>query len=212
MKYALLALIFISGCVEIHPPRNKRYSVDITQLKQEELIKDTWVYRHPDKKPTDYKLFIFDSVRVYENTAKKIRKENRPIYDAFAERLTGLSLSSFKKDYDIAKQAGEGVLEIEISIVDIKPIVHYINKDGNEAIRYDGTAKGTKFEMDCVDSATREPILAISTLYSGEQYAAHENLAYLGNLEKAYLEWSRFFKNRFDQATKKASTPAPSPK
>lgn len=210
MKYAVLFLLLLTACV-INRERNSRYSVDITKLKQEELIKDTWVYRHPKVKPTNYQQFLLMPITVYENTAKKVKKHDRPILDAFGERLTKQTNALFAKDYTLAAAPDIGVLEINIAIVDIKPIVNYINKDGYEAVRYDGTAIGTKLEMDCVDAVTREPILVLSTLYKGEQYAAHENLAYLGNVEKAFEEWTRFFKNRFDQAMQSV-TPAPSPK
>jgi hypothetical protein len=95
---------------------------------------------------------------------------------------------------------GEGVLRIDISIYDIKPIVNYINKDGNEAVRFDNTLVGTKFDMDCYDSVSEEQIFALSTLYKGQEYTAYKDLSYMGNVETAFNEWARFFKGRLDAA------------
>lgn len=196
----LFLALLLSGCVLTNaPPRNSRFMVDITGLEKVDFYKDTWVYCHPQIKVTDYRSFIVAPVEVYHNTAKKIPKKTRPIYDAEEGNFQRYAEDVIGKGYPVSAQPGPGVLRIEFNVVDIKPIVR--TKDhGNDAIITDPNTKGTKIEADCFDSVTNERIFALSTLYKGQEYAAYKDPALLPAVELAFQEWLMFFKKRFDAA------------
>lgn len=169
-------------------------------MEKSALRKDTWVYRHPTKHVTDYAAFNIPQITVYEHSNEKIKPENRAPFDALADRLRGKTVDLLKKDYPIVGTDGKGTLRIEISVMDIKPIVHLKNSDGNMVTIMDRSKIGTKFEMDCHDSVTDELIFAVSSLYNGKEYAAYKDPQLLGTVETAYEDWAAFFKSRLDDA------------
>jgi hypothetical protein len=202
ISFALSAVM--TGCVlNAPPPRNSRYSVDISDMEKSALRKDTWVYRHPTKHVTDYVAFNIPKIAIYEKTAEKISPENRALFETLAEKLRAETIAMMRENYPIVDAEGKGALRLEISILDIKPIVHLKNSTGNLVTIMDRSKIGTKFEMNCYDTESDELIFAVSSLYNGPEYAAYKDSALLKNVEPAYTDWAAFFKNRLDDARAK---------
>ena len=198
-----MTFLILSGCILSPRTRNSRFSLDITKMQKADFYKDTWIYRHPTKKVTDYHEFWVDPIPVYVNTAAKVLPVNRPVFDDLGESFREQIINSIKNQYTLVKNPGKNTLKMDISIVDIKPIVTLIRPDGNEAVVTDTTLKGTKIEIDCYDAGTGESIFALSTLYKGEAYTTYEDIALIPKLEEAFTEWRVYFRKRFDDAMKK---------
>lgn len=196
-----IVFLLLSGCVlSAPPPRNSRYVADITSLEKSAVYKDTWVYRHPTKRVVDYNAFILPPVTVYRNPAEKIA--DRAVFDKMEVKFSDRMLKMMRKDYAVVENPGEGTLVIKISVVDIKPVVETVDEAGNKAIRLMPDTKGSKIEVDCHDSVTNEQIFAMSNLYKGEEYMAFKDLKRAFSVDKAFQEWSKFFKMKFDEAMK----------
>src|SRR5262249_47793926 len=124
--------VALTSCVlSTPPPRNSRYGVDLTQMTKSDVYPDTWMYRHPTKKTTDYSRFLISPVSVYDNPSKKVSKKTRADLNELAQKLTEETTALMAKDYTLVKKPGPGVLRMDIAIVDIKPVVHMINEEGN---------------------------------------------------------------------------------
>lgn len=177
-------------------------------MVKSDFYKDTWIYRHPTKKVTDYKKFVIQPVIVYDNPSKKIK--DRTLFDEMEIGFTGDVIRTLKKDYTVVDDPGPQVLSIQITVVDIKPIVRLKNEAGNDTIRVDSEAEGSKIEVDCHDSLTNEQIFAMSRLYQGTAYTAYENPSLAPALEKTFDDWLQFFKARLDEAVKAKKTPSKS--
>jgi hypothetical protein len=75
-------------------------------------------------------------------------------------------------------------------------------------IRTDTTAKGSKIEIDCHDSVTGTQIFAMSTIYPGETYTAYLDPSLAPTLEKAFDDWSLYFRDRLDDAVRRKKAAA----
>ncbi len=200
----------MGGCaLSAPPPRNGRYSVDITELHKSERYKNTWIYRSPTRRIADFHQFFVHPVTVYADPVRKIKDRAR--YNALQDKLTVRTLDLMKKDHPLVDAPSEGTLEMRISIVDLKPVVEMKDAQKNDLIRMNTATKGSKIEIDCHDAVTNEQIFAMSTIYQGPEFAAYENPALLPNVEQAFDEWSTYFKARFDEALK-SPPPLPSPR
>jgi Protein of unknown function (DUF3313) len=207
MRYFWLSgiLLLLCGCVLNAPPaRNSRFKADITDMQKVDFYRDTWVYRHPTKKTTDYNRFILSPFSVYENTAVKIKRANKKKFDQLATTLHQKTKILFSADYPVVESSDENTLRVEIEIIDIKPIVQ-LKKEGNTTVVRDPDIEGSKIEANCYDALSGELIYAVSTLYKGEPYAAYQNSLLIKNIQDAYNEWFTFFKVRFDEAMERKS-------
>jgi len=194
-------LLVLAGCVLKSPPaRNSRFSVDISQMVKADFYKDTWIFRHPTKRMTDYTEFIVAPVEVYGETPG-IKRRERPIFEDFGVGLQVELRRLLGKDYFLVETPGPRVLRLEMKVVDIKPIVQR-EKDGRNVTVFGASELGSKLEVDAFDAVTNELVYSVSTLYEGAEYAAHEEDGRLENVERAFTEWSAYFKKRLDQAMK----------
>lgn len=205
-RWIFLAVV-LGGCaLSAPPPRNGRFEVDITELQKSDRYKNTWIYRNPTKSVTAYPKCLVPPVSVYDNPVHAI-KERAP-FDAMARRFTERMRELMRKDYQVVDSTGADVLNIQVSVVDIKPVVAMKDAAGNAVIRTDTTAKGSKIEIDCHDSVTGEQIFAMSTLYPGERYTAYLDPTLAPALERAFNDWSAYFRDRLDDAIRRKKAAA----
>lgn len=205
----LLAALPLGGCALSAPPaRNGRYSVDITELHKSVRYQNTWVYRSPTRRVADFQRFLIRPVVVYPDPVHRIK--NRAPFDALQEKLTQRVMRMIGRDHVVVDTPSEGTLEMRIAVVDLKPVVEMKDAQNNDLIRTNTATRGSKIEIDCHDSITNEQIFAMSTIYQGKEFAAYLKPALIPNVEKAFDEWSVYFKARFDEALR-APPPAPTP-
>jgi len=197
----LIPCLLLTGCILSNPPaRNSKFVADITDFKKSDVLPDTWIYQHPETRVADYDKFIVSPLRVYPNPATKIKKNNRPDYDALADTLRNKVISMMEKHYRLADQPGPNVLVLDFSIIDIKPVVEVTRPDGTEAVVMDTMLKGSKLELDCRDSMNDEHIFAMSSLFKGDDFKAYENKGLLPNVEKAFDNWIVVLSSLFQKA------------
>lgn len=194
-------LLSLCSCVLSNaPPRNSRFKVDISKMEPVHFLRDSWIYRHPTKRVTDYSAFIIPAVVVYPNPADKIK--DRAPYEALSRELTDQARRLFSEDYIVTDNISENTLRVEISIIDIKPVVQ-VNKGVTDSIIINSPEKGSKFDVDCFDAASEEEIFALSTLYKGEEYLAYRDSFLIRNIQSGFDEWLAFIKDKFDEAMEK---------
>lgn len=197
--FSLLGTLVLFGCVlNAPPPRNSRFSVDISDMTKADFLHDTWIYRHPTKKVLDYSSFLVSPVKVFSNPVKKISDESRTRYNQLAMKLESDVKKMLSKNSRLADQPGRDVLQLKLAVIDIKPIVHMM-KDGNEVRVSNPDIRGTKFDLDVADSESGELIYAISTLYKGDDYAQFEDPALAPRLEKESVSWISFLSDRLNE-------------
>jgi hypothetical protein len=203
------AATLFSGCVLKYPvERNSRFAVDISEMRKAEFMHDTWVYRHPSKRVRDYPAYWVSSVQVFPKPVKRISKAMRKRYELLAGRLDGQLKGLIHQNFAEATGPGENVLELKIAIIDMKPIVR-TQRDGNDVILTDTLSKGSKFELDAVDSKSGELIFAISTLLKGDNFAAIKDPALIPVLEKEFTSWLDFLVESLKKAKAEAADAEP---
>jgi len=198
--YRLLLLFLLSGCVlDTMPERNGQFIADYSEFQKVDYKEETWVYHHPTKHVADYSALLIGKVDVYPNPQKKIKSALREEFDDFGQRMRMEMVQRSRKRYKIVSEPGPGVLKVDFAILDIKPFVWLTKPDGTRTFRTDTVLKGTKFEVDCKDSATGERVFALSTLYGGDDYIAYQDPWLLNNVEQAFNEWLAFLRERMDE-------------
>ena len=199
-----LALATLSGCAltkdargavpfDEEPAQNAAAPIEKTDFSP-----DTWVYRHPNRSPLEYAKIIIAPVRIYENMSSEVKKRDRrylnEVGTSFGKRIQRL----IEKDYMPVASPDELTLRIEIELFELKPS-NRIFKDLRQRLKLGDDVAGTKLEGSCYDSVSGELIFAVSTFYTGEEYAAYRNPVLIKNLRGAFGEWSEHFKKRFDE-------------
>lgn len=197
----MMAMVFgLSGCALKYPqPRNSKYSVDISEMKPSEVLPETWVYRHPTKQAKNYPKLWLSSFEIFAKPVHKIPDEQRKKYDALQQNLKNQIQTMLSREFQTADAVGDGVLELQVEVVDIKPIVH-MKRNGQDVVLTSPDTKGAKFELNAIDSKEGDLVYAISTLKRNGDYSDIKNPALAAALEKDFPAWIQFLADSLKKA------------
>jgi len=213
ISICVISSFVLFGCI-VSNSRNTRRESDYSNFTP--VNDNTGIYWNPVRKMKDYNAFFVAPVEVYPNPQSKASPDGKKIFEAWAEKFRQKSIDSLKDDYPLVDKPAKGVLTISISIVDIKPFTWLKKPDGTRYLRADTTLKGTRFDLGCVDSKTKELVFALTTRLGGENYMAYKNSDLLPKIDESFGEWLKLVRFMLDRSWKQPRhleplSPSPTP-
>lgn len=197
---AMFAVSAMSMAAETNVDSKSPLLGDYSSFKKDKEDKSMLVYRHKEKKASDYKKFIVDPVMIYPSAHRSGPKYSPENLQETADYFHSLLSDALKGGYEVTTAAGPGVLRLRFGIRDLKPGRYTLDASGAQTIKPDTKLAEVTFEMEGIDSLTGERVIAVVRNVKNEEVKGPDRETQIQHVSDAFGSWVKILRSRLDQS------------